>query len=73
MILSEFGGLSWVPNGDDGWGYAVVRDTSTFADRVEALLGAEFGGLVGSDRWSVYRRFPAERRALCWAHLKREF
>jgi transposase len=40
---------------------------------VEALLGAEFGGVVGSDRWSAYRRFPAERRALCWAHLKRAF
>ena len=40
---------------------------------VEALLGSEFRGLVGSDRWSAYRRFPAERRALCWAHLKRDF
>ncbi len=28
---------------------------------------------AGSDRWSAYRRFPAERRALCWAHLKRDF
>ena len=40
---------------------------------VGALLGSEFRGLVGSDRWSAYRRFPAERRALCWAHLKRDF
>ena len=40
---------------------------------VEVLLGAEFRGRVGSDRWSAYRRFPAERRALCWAHLKRDF
>jgi len=28
---------------------------------------------VGSDWWSVYKRFPAERRSLCWAHLKRDF
>ncbi len=28
---------------------------------------------MGSDRWSAYRRFPAERRALCYAHLKRDF
>jgi len=35
---------------------------------VEALLGAEFAGVVGSDRWSAYNRFPAERRALCYAH-----
>jgi transposase len=40
---------------------------------VEALLGAEFTGVVGSDRWSAYRRFPAEQRALCYAHLKRDF
>jgi transposase len=40
---------------------------------VEALLGAEFGGVVGSDRWSAYSRFPAERRAVCHAHLKRDF
>ncbi len=35
---------------------------------VEALLGADYAGVVGSDRWSAYRRFPAEQRALCWAH-----
>ena len=40
---------------------------------VEALLGADYAGVVGSDRWSAYRRFPAEQRALCWAHLKRDF
>jgi transposase len=40
---------------------------------VDALLGAEFAGVVGSDRWSAYSRFPAERRALCHAHLKRAF
>jgi transposase len=40
---------------------------------VAGLLGADFAGVVGSDRWSAYRRFPAEQRALCWAHLKRDF
>jgi transposase len=40
---------------------------------VEALLGSTFSGVVGSDRWSAYQRFPAERRALCYAHLKRDF
>ena len=40
---------------------------------MDTLLGAEFGGVVGSDRWSAYNRFPAERRALCWAPLKRAF
>jgi transposase len=40
---------------------------------VDALVGADFAGVVGSDRWSAYSRFPAERRALCHAHLKRGF
>ena len=38
---------------------------------VEALLGPDFRGVVGSDRWSAYNRFPAERRAVCWAHTIR--
>ena len=38
---------------------------------IESLLGADFAGVVGSDRWSAYSRSPAERRALCWAHLNR--
>ena len=40
---------------------------------MEALLGPDFMGVVESDRWSAYNRFPAERRALCYAHLKRDF
>src|SRR5262249_22200523 len=39
----------------------------------EALLGAAFAGVVESDRWSAYSRFPAVRRALCHAQLKRGF
>ena len=35
------------------------------AETIEAI---EARGVVGSDRWSAYRRFPAERRAFCWAH-----
>src|SRR3712207_7090592 len=38
---------------------------------VDALLGADFTGIVASDRWSAYNRFPAERRAFCHAHIKR--
>src|SRR4051795_2769216 len=40
---------------------------------VEQVLGSQFAGVVGSDRCSAYSRFPAERRALCYAHLKRDF
>src|SRR5262249_970835 len=53
---------------------SVVRiDPSRGGAALEALLGPDFAGVVGSDRWSAYNRFPAERRALCWAHLKRAF
>ena len=38
-----------------------------------ALLGQEIHGILHSDRWHVYHQVPAERRQLCWAHLKREF
>ncbi len=48
-------------------------DRSRGGAAVEALLGPGFTGVVGSDRWSAYRRLPAEQRALCWAHLKRDF
>ena len=37
------------------------------------VLGEEIFGIVHSDRWSVYLQVPAERRQLCWAHLKRDF
>jgi len=38
-----------------------------------AVLGTEIQGILCSDRWSVYACVPAERRQLCWAHLKRDF
>jgi transposase len=71
----------WRENKQRAWLWtAVTAELTVFQiDRsrggvvVEALLGAGFAGVVGSDRWSAYSRFPAERRALCYAHLKRDF
>jgi transposase len=37
------------------------------------LLGRGYAGVVTSDRWSAYNRYPPERRQLCWAHLARNF
>ena len=37
------------------------------------LLGEEIDAILHSDRWHVYLQVPAERRQLCWAHLKRDF
>ena len=38
-----------------------------------AILGEVIQGILHSDRWGVYRQVPAERRQICWAHLKRDF
>jgi transposase len=40
---------------------------------LERLLGTAFGGIVGSDRYRAYARFPVEQRQVCWAHLKRDW
>ena len=48
-------------------------DRSRSGAVVETLLGKQYAGIVGSDRYGAYRRFPAQRRALCWFHLKRGF
>jgi len=42
-------------------------------DRLEELIGKEFKGIVGSDRWWAYDLFDPESRQVCWEHLKRDF
>ena len=39
----------------------------------QALLGPDWTGIVGSDRYAAYRYLPLEQRQLCWAHLIRDF
>jgi len=60
------------------WG-AVASKAAVFRiapDRHEreaaALLGEEFSGIVGSDRWWAYRGFDPKRRQACWSHLIRD-
>ena len=38
-----------------------------------AMVGAEFDGIITSDRLRVYASQPQERWQICWAHLRREF
>jgi transposase len=40
---------------------------------LEQVLGAPFGGIVGSDRDKAYAHLPTRRRQLCWAHLNRDW
>ena len=39
----------------------------------QALLGEDFWGRVGTDRYAAYNWIDPRRRQLCWAHLKRDF
>ncbi len=40
-------------------------------EAAKALLGEDFAGAIGSDRYGAYNWI--ERRGYCWAHLKRDF
>jgi transposase len=39
----------------------------------EELLGVDYSGIVGSDRYSAYNWIDPLHRQVCWAHLKRDF
>jgi transposase len=69
----------WKEAGKRRWLWVVVSTVATLfhvtASRggkvITRLLGAEFAGLVSSDRLKSYQVIPPERRQLCWAHLIR--
>jgi transposase len=42
-------------------------------DRLEELIGADYEGIVCSDRWWAYDHLDPECRQACWQHLKRDF
>lgn len=55
------------------WVTVFVIRLSRGGQVVKELLGEDFAGIVGSDRWSAYNWLDAEQRQLCWAHLLRDF
>jgi transposase len=72
---------SWKEAGARRWLWVAVTSIGTLfrvaqhrsAAALQALLGAEFGGIVGSDRYCAYNRLAVEQRQVCWAHLKRNW
>lgn len=42
-------------------------------DAMRLLLGSKVRGTICTDRYGVYEGVPLEQRAICWAHLKRDF
>ncbi len=71
----------WKEAGKRRWLWVVVTTPSTLfritqqrsAAALEALLGTEFVGVVGSDCYSAYNSRPVGQRQICWAHLKRNW
>jgi len=46
---------------------------SRSAASAKGVLGEDFPGVVGTDRYAAYNWVDPRRRQLCWAHLKRDF
>lgn len=72
---------SWRQGRRRAWLWTVVTaavtvfhiDPSRGAAVVRALLGTEWAGIVGSDRFAAYRWLDPDQRQVCWAHLRRDF
>ncbi len=72
---------SWRVRGKKAWLWtAVTTLVAVFAirfsrgsDVAKELLGEGYRGHLVSDRWSGYVWYSAERRQVCWSHLKRDF
>ena len=70
----------WAEGGRRAWLWVAATATVTVflvharrgAVAAQALLGA-FAGILTSDRWTAYARWPLRQRQLCWAHLRRHF
>jgi len=67
------GALCWLWGAATASYVAFIIHAKRSAIGLAALLGTEIQGILCSDRWSVYHQVPAERRQICWAHLKRDF
>jgi transposase len=69
------------PNRSRGWLWVLVTPLVVFftvtLSRSQAaakqLLGEDFGGYLGTDRYSSYGWIAPIRRQVCWAHLLRDF
>jgi len=71
---------SWRQAGKPCWLWVVTTGLATVftiakgrgGEVLKGLLGEEFAGIAGSDRWTAYLWPGVLRRQVCWAHLKRD-
>jgi transposase len=72
----------WRVNGAKAWLWAFVGarlvvyrvatgDGARGYDTAEAVLGADYAGIIERDGWAPYRRFTRARHQSCLAHLLR--
>jgi transposase len=64
---------AWLWVGATSWVIIFLLLNTRSKKGVKELLGEDFGGIVGSDRWGAYNFLNILRRQVCWAHLKRDF
>ena len=72
---------SWYERSDKQWMWVAGTPLVTFFQIMDSrsqaccrqLLGEDFTGVVGSDRYSAYNWLASKQRQLCWSHLKRDF
>jgi transposase len=63
---------AWLWTAVTAWATVFVVRLSRSGKVAQELLGEQFWGWLGTDRWSAYRWYPTWRRQLCWAHLLRD-
>jgi transposase len=69
----EMGKPAWLWVGATSLVTIFVLLATRSAEGIKRLLGEDFAGILGSDRWTAYNGFDPLRRQVCWAHLKRDF
>jgi transposase len=57
----------------DETGWYLSGEARSGKQHLHGLIGDEFAGVVGSDRFSAYNSLDPERRQVCWSHLRRDF
>jgi transposase len=71
----------WKQAGKKRWLWAAATQSVAYflihpcrnLSALHRVVGAKLHGILVSDRWCVYDEWPAERRQLCWAHIKRNW
>jgi transposase len=69
----ESGRKHWVWTASGAQGTVFHIDPSRSKKGFESLLGNHYEGIVCSDRFRVYETLDTSKRAICWAHLVRDF